>query len=91
MPSGSRKIQTALARCDLERLIRQYLRDGVPLESMMAELLDICVNLRDLARTETEPARIRAADARDERELRGETAGPASDAGIRFRSLKPVP
>lgn len=91
MASGSRKVQTALARCDLERVIRQYLRDGVPVESMTAELLDMCVNLRDLARTESAPSAMRAADARDGAGLRSAGARPASDAGLKVQSLKPVP
>ena len=90
MASGSRKVQTALARCDLERLIRQYLRDGVAVESMTAELLDICVNLRDLTRTGNAASVMRVADARDEAGARGVSGRPASDAGLRVRSLKPV-
>lgn len=91
MGSGSRKVQTALARCDLERVISQYLRDGVSVESMTAELLDICVNLRDLSRTQGAPSAMRAADAREESGARRGTARPASDAGLKLQSLKPVP
>ena len=90
MSRGSRKIQTALARCDLERVISQYLRDGVPLEAMTAELLDICVNLRDLGRAEPHGGSIRAADARESAEARRGGAGPATDTGLKLRSLKPA-
>jgi hypothetical protein len=91
MSNGPRKIQTALARCDLERVISQYLRDGVPLEAMTAELLDICVNLRDLGRTESHACTLRAADARERVQARKGGASPATDAGLSLRSLKPVP
>ena len=93
MKSGLRKkVQTALARCDLERVISQYLRDGVPIESMTAELLDICVNLRELANRETlQPSRTRVTEAREDAESRGLGNHPSSDAGMKVRSLKPVP
>lgn len=93
MNSRSRKkIQTALARCDLERVISQYLRDGVPVESMTAELLDICVNLRELANKEIlQPSGTRVAEALENAE--SHRLGPrlCSDAGMKVRSLKPVP
>ena len=91
MSKASRKIQTALARCDLERVIRQYLRDGVPVEAMTIELLDMCLNLRDMARTGVDPGALRAADAREGEEARRCAARPATDVGLMLSSLKPVP
>jgi hypothetical protein len=94
MDSRSRKrIQTALARCDLERVISQYLRDGVPVETMTAELLDICVNLRELANNEVlqSSGARRVAEARERGELLRLDPRPSSDGGMSVRSLKPVP
>lgn len=93
MNSGSRKrIQSALARCDLERVISQYLRDGVPVETMTAELLDICVNLRELANKEIlqSSGTRRVAEAREREESLRLGPRHGSDAGMRVRSLKPV-
>lgn len=53
MATDSHHINAALARCDLERIVRQHLRGGVDPVQLLAELLDMCVNLRDMARAES--------------------------------------
>ncbi len=52
MATDPHQINAALARCDLERIVRQHLRGGVDPGQLLAELLDMCVNLRDMARVE---------------------------------------
>jgi hypothetical protein len=50
MASDLHDINIALARCDLERLVRDHIHDGVEPGQLLKELLDMCVNLRELAR-----------------------------------------
>ena len=60
---------------------------------MTAELLDICVNLREFANKEVlqSSGARRVAEARERGELLRLGSRPSSDAGMRVRSLKPVP
>ena len=42
-------VNVALARCDLERVLRDHLRAGADPGRLLGELLEMCVNLRALA------------------------------------------
>ena len=71
MASDLHDINIALARCDLERLGRDHIHDGGEPEQLLKELLDMCVNLRELARACPETCHSEPA-----------AAGPASPVAL---------
>jgi hypothetical protein len=50
MATNPHNVNVAIARCDLERLVRDHIHGGVLPGQLLEELLDMCVNLRDMAR-----------------------------------------
>jgi hypothetical protein len=49
MGSNLREVNIALARCDLERVVGDHLRNGADPGRLLGELLEMCMNLRELS------------------------------------------
>ncbi len=48
MGSNPVEVNAVLARCDLERVVREHLRGGVDPGRLLGELLEMCISLRQL-------------------------------------------
>jgi len=98
MATNPHNVNVAIARCDLERLVREHIHGGVLPGQLLEELLDMCVNLRDMARVT--PANH---DPRDPGQEASWTVGNSptvtgeqsprlsADAEARVRWLRPTP
>ena len=91
-------VNLALARCDLERVIRDHIHKDVPPRRLIGELLEICANLNMLLSTETQEQRLSDGDADPPQEPCTCSAGPGHHSqrstgitGLHVKWVKPVP
>ncbi len=98
MATNPHNVNVAIARCDLERIVREHIHGGVLPGQLLEELLDMCVNLRDMARTVPanhdsldlgQAASVTAGYARAAAE--DEAPRRSADAEARVRWLRPMP
>jgi len=94
-----RDVNIALARCDLERVLGEHLRGGADPGRLLGELLEMCVNLRELADAAASgrtpagtgvPDRGSLALIREVVAGESRVAGHPDFTGIRVRLLKPM-
>jgi hypothetical protein len=90
-------VNLALARCDLERVIRDHIHKGVPPSRLMGELLEICANLNILSCAEAEEQLSTHRDADEHHESYSLSARPAHQSrsstgitGLHVKWVKPV-
>jgi hypothetical protein len=98
MATNPHNVNVAIARCDLERLVREHIHGGVLPGQLLEELLDMCVNLRDMARMAPanhdplEPGQEASWTVGHSRAVTGEESPRLSaDAEARVRWLRPTP
>jgi hypothetical protein len=91
-------VNLALARCDLERVIRDHIHKGVLPSRLMGELLEICANLNILSRTQVEEQLSTHGDADEPDESCSLSARPAHQSrnstgitGLHVKWVKPLP
>jgi len=98
MSSKPHDVNVALARCDLERVVSDYLRGGADPARLLGELLEMCMNLRELAEDIANGRRPYDAERADWRNFglmsslpdRSLTGSSREFAGMNVRWLRPV-
>lgn len=87
-------VNLALARCDLERVIRDHIHKGVSPSRLMGELLDMCANLNVLSRIEAQEQSSTRADADEPCSLAARPAHQSRTStgitGLHVKWVKPV-
>ena len=88
-------VNLALARCDLERVIRDHIHRGVDPRQLLGELLEICENLNTLSRIEAPTTGREGLAAGDdgsvptERPI-SEAATPPATGELHVKWIKPI-
>lgn len=99
MSHTPRDVNIALARCDLERVLGDHLRGGADPARLLGELLEMCVNLRELADAAASGRRPDGTGVRDRGSLaltrevvmrESRVTGHPEFTGIKVRLLRPM-